>query len=822
MTLYRGLTGMIRGILTTGKGQRTTGKLNRGFTGMIRGILTTNNGQRTTDKLYRGFTGMIRSILVGCAFALAALSDCRGDSVIMKNGIVYRGQGAPDRDNTLIFISDGLKRVVVRDSKIERIEANNAFRTGEKFQLVQPMTVHGGLMPEEVVSVQAGPWNERGRRSFEYVGARLNKPIRMEQAIIEIGPHIVKFRGVDGFWVGQVETDQVPRESVTRLLARVQQKNVEERERVVRFLMDVGWLAEARQELDRLVNDFPKPDLKERAASARQYILQAQAVERRGEIDVARRAQQYQRVANLVKTFNEKGIPTELLVEVREIQRRDMQQRAADQGMAAELRKLADKLPSAAQGPWKEPLVEVLKAIDLASDAVRDRLAAWRKAKSQPGLTPEAQFALAMSGYVAGHELASPDLKAALTLWKARELVRDYVAGTEPAARSQQAAQLDALDWPALAGSADMVRRLEALTRIVQLMPPPRHDDEVTPLKTMLNRVPDEENNEPTEYAVRLPPEYHPLRSYPAIVVLHSGDGPTKAIDQWAGEAARRGYILIAPEYSVPGQPAEYRYTASEHAAVELALRDARKRYAIDSDRVFAAGQLSGGNMAWDYALAHPDVFAGVVVISGLPAKYVPRYLAHHERLPMFFVIGDLAPAASKFIYDKYVKPLILKTWDITYVEYYRRGLEELPEEITPAFDWMDRHRRDPYPKSFKAFTARTSDDRFYGMVVREFSPGRVTAPEAAEVLGQNLNPASIEMKSSSISNLIRLEVIGIKRLDVWLSPKLIDFKRRLEVRIKDRPYFKGQAKLEMEPMLEDLRIRGDRQQLYWFRISAS
>ena len=180
-----------------------------------------------------------------------------------------------------------------------------------------------------------------------------------------------------------------------------------------------------------------------------------------------------------------------------------------------------------------------------------------------------------------------------------------------------------------------------------------------------------------------------------------------------------------------------------------------------------------------------------------------------------------MAPAASNFIYDKYVKPLILKTWDITYVEYFRRGLEELPEEIIPAFDWMDRHRRDPYPKSFKAFTARTSDDRFYGIVVRDFSPGRTTAPEAAEVLGQNLNPASIEMKSSSISNLIRLEVNGIKSLDIWLSPKLIDFKRRMEVRIQDRPYYKGQVKLECEPMLEDLRVRGDRQQLYWHRISA-
>ncbi len=49
---------------------------------------------------------------------------------------------------------------------------------------------------------------------------------------------------------------------------------------------------------------------------------------------------------------------------------------------------------------------------------------------------------------------------------------------------------------------------------------------------------------------------------------------------------------MIAPEYSVAGASPDYHYTPSEHAAVELALRDARKRYAIDSDRVFVAGQV--------------------------------------------------------------------------------------------------------------------------------------------------------------------------------------------------------------------------------------
>jgi pimeloyl-ACP methyl ester carboxylesterase len=770
---------------------------------------------------YRDLATLVRASITTGLVVLCACIDSRADSVIMKNGIVYRGIGAPDRDNTLVYISDGVKRVIIRDSKIEKIEANNAFRTGEKFQLIQPMTVHGGVMPSAVIGVEAGPWNERGRRSFRYLGPRLNKAIQMEQAIIELSPHLVRLRGVDGFWVSQVALESIPRSVVTSLLGRVEQKNFDERERAVRFLMDVGWHAEAKEALDRLVRDFPQADLKERAANAREFILRTEATERRMEVEVARRAQQYQKMAGLLKSFTEKGTAAELQIEAREIQRRDDQQHAADVSMAADLRKLADRLPSAERGFWKGPLVEVLKALDEAPESVRDRMAAWRKAKPGPGLSDTGRFALAMSGYVVGHENALPDLPAAEAFWKARGMVREYLTGSEPATRSEQTGKLETLEWPVAAGTPDTIHRLELLTRIIQLMPPPRHDDETTPGKTVIHRVLDDENNQPTEYALKLPPEYHPLRSYPALVVLHSGLGPKTAIEQWSAEGTRRGYILIAPEYAVPGQPPDYHYTPSEHAAVELALRDARKRYAIDSDRVFLAGQRTGGNMAWDYALAHPDLFAGVVVISGLPAKYVPRYLPHHERLPLFVVLGDLAPAANEFVFANYVKPWILKAWDITYVEYYRRGLEDFPEEIKPAYDWMDRHRREPVPKSFKVATARLSDDRFYGVVIREFGPGRTTAPEAVDPLGQNLSPATIEMKTSSVSNLIKLEVNGLKRLDIWLSPKLVDFKRKLELRFHDKPYWKGQVKLEIEPILEDYRMRGDRQQLYWHRLTA-
>src|SRR5262249_25127253 len=160
------------------------------------------------------------------------------------------------------------------------------------------------------------------------------------------------------------------------------------------------------------------------------------------------------------------------------------------------------------------------------------------------------------------------------------------------------------------------------------------------------------------------------------IVALNSGRGKDSeerlrnAVAWWAPEALRRGYIVIAPEYNLPGRPPDYRYTASEHAAVELALRDARRRFAVDVDRVFLGGLLLGGHMAWDYGLAHPDLFAGVAIVSGLPGKYVGRTIEHAGRVPLYIAMGDKALASPDVIFNT-AKGLIAKNYDVTYVEYY-------------------------------------------------------------------------------------------------------------------------------------------------------
>ena len=263
--------------------------------------------------------------------------------------------------------------------------------------------------------------------------------------------------------------------------------------------------------------------------------------------------------------------------------------------MAADLRKLVDQLPSA-----DAEVVERARGRSVARRSTR------RPTRSATGWPPGAR---------PGRRRQCPRLRTSLrwqcpglsraTSWPRRISRRPRCSGrpaswsatisppvTRPCAPSA---------WPSsttstgarVGGLGRHGAPARVLTRIVQLMPPlvaRRRDrsrkDQAASRPRAGKRRADRVRRAAAARVSSAP-------QLPRVIVLHSGEGPTKALDQWEAEAARRGYILIAPEYSVPGKPAEYRYTTSEHAAVELALRDARKRYAIDSDRVFVAGQLS-------------------------------------------------------------------------------------------------------------------------------------------------------------------------------------------------------------------------------------
>ena len=777
-----------------------------------------------------GFPVSGRLALLVVLVVATSAPTARADTILLKNGAAYRG--TVDRDETIVWIYDGLKRVVIRNSKISKIQPDASLSNFEVFRVVQPLTVHSGAMPKEVVRTFAEPWSDRGRRRFEYEGAKLGKMIRMEQAIYELGPYMSAIRGVDIFWKSQIATAEIPREIVLSILGKVDRSVESERFRVARFLIQSEWFDDASKELDYLITKFPEDEhLKERIEPIRASILQLQSIKTKASIDRAKVANQPKLMESLIKSIVLDKVSPELADAVGEIDRNLTAQKDADKSTIEDLNTLAKKLSPEVFKGWKTRFDGLIKAMNEVPEVVRDALTPWRTAAFEGGKPPEEEFALAMSSYLAGAEGAVNSLEEAKALWDLRDLIQTYLTTPRESTRLETLSMIESVNLKTGDAELDPVKKMEALTRIVQHMPPPGVPDPspkkeagkpAQPAETVFtHQLLEEGNDVPTDYMVALPPEYHPLRSYPAILALHDGTGPSQAIAWWKAEAARRGYIVIAPDYLLPGQKEEYHYSSSEHAAAILALRDAKRRYSIDSDRVFVGGQFLGANMAWDFGLSHPDLVAGSVVISGMPFKYVNRYLNHTELVPLYVTLADLAPAANEVVFGVILKPLIAKALDVTYNEYLKRGPEAFPEEAPAVFDWMDRRRRDPFPKNYDVVAARSSDNRFFGAVVQEYDEKRMTHPDAVDGFGKGLNPATIKFKSSSLSNLVEYTTSGVQRVDVWLSPAVVNFNKRLEVRINRKARFKGLAKPDIGSFLEDLRIRGDRQQLYWLKISA-
>lgn len=328
-------------------------------------------------------------------------------------------------------------------------------------------------------------------------------------------------------------------------------------------------------------------------------------------------------------------------------------------------------------------------------------------------------------------------------------------------------------------------------------------------------------------YYVQLPPEYDPYRRYPVIVTLNgAGTTALQQVDWWAGphspkagmrygQATRHGYIVIAPVWTREHQR-EYEFTAREHAAVLYSLRDACRRFSIDTDKVFLSGHSMGADASWDVGLAHPDLWAGVIPIVARSDKYISRYSENGRNLPMYFVCGE-KDGDKWFVnasdWEKYLKYV---GYDTMIVQFQGRGHEHFHDEIQNIFEWMNLHKRDFFPKKFEANVLR-SWDRYFWFVEVDQMAERSTVdplqwPPGRGVLATKIEGAILPNNGVSADT-------SAAKITVWLSPEMINFNAKPFVILK-----KANRKMNIQPdlsvLLEDVRTRSDRQHPFWAKVS--
>jgi enterochelin esterase-like enzyme len=739
-------------------------------------------------------------LLIASCYAFAASAA----TLTLKDGSVVHG--TVDQQGNIVRVDDGLRHIVFGTKRLSHVDADEPFAGFKPFRIAQPLS--GRNLSERVDNlisiVKITPFDEFGQRTLS-VRDPLRGQVDILQGITEVGPEFIRVQSLRQLWESSIATNAVPADTIAALLRRsIDEKNVDDRLRLTRFFLAVEWYTKADKELRAIEQEFPAVKQQVREAAALLEQLKAQRLLQ--EIKLRRTAGQHAFAYQALRDFATDGAAAEVLSEVRDLVKQYDGMIERMQQVERELERLYGEVKNAElAGKLSGPLGEIAACLHVEN---LGRLESFLNASANPELAAEDRLALAVSGWVAGSAFAEAKLERALRLWEARDKIEQCVAEASEVRRERLVAELRAKEI-----SADVA------AGILELMPPVLKTDDIEPGKPKQLTI--HTGGDDIAYSVLLPAEYNPFHRYPVLITLHGqAMNPEQEIAWWSSppgyQASRHGYIVVAPAY-VKDPARGYRFDSESHNAVLYALIDVRRRFSVDSDRVFLTGHSMGGHAAWDIGLAHPDLFAGVAPICGSPQFFCEPYWPNAEHAALYVVDGEKngqSPASNTALLER----MMANGYDAVYTEFKGRGHENFSDQTLPLFDWMSRKTRSRFPLSFSCRSARPTDNEFYWLSVDEFVPEVMMDPRVFD--RKKVRPAQLEAKITGTSNTIQLSLRGPKKAELWLSPQMVDFDQPVTVRVNGELKHRKPITPDLAALLEDFRVRADRQKLFYARMS--
>lgn len=781
---------------------------------------------------------------VGLALAALACAapGASGHVIIFKDGFTFTGQIKSPQTvvvdpatGKVVLVANGeywleadARRVRFSPQQIQDVLDRDPYQASEIIQLDN--RIKTGTNPMYALNVVLGgdPWNEHWDRKFRFV-APFGGRVTTEQHLSILTPFYAQVDSRKYAWSSYYQTSEFGPATTRALLYTYPGLKTGERDdpawrfKVYRFLAQAGWYDQADEELTAIAKDLPGE--KEKAEAAREALKRLRALQLYDDIQLAHQAGQFGWVqANLAK-FPRDGVDDKLLATIRSL-KATYETNGENLTLARRfLQELPRRCPLAYRATFQEAAGAILAEMDLgnvnrleafitaAQQAERD------KKNGKEAKDPELLMSLAVSGWLLGKDAAEAKVEVARRLWKARNFVLKYQREDDETARAPMLKEYLSIHSDALP--------IDELTQVIGFLPPPKAEKNPSGILSLRTDLPDGPKKG-IAYLVQLPREYHHGRAFPVLFALHhAGERPEVMLERVGALAAKHGYIVVAPEWDKAGGSA-YHFTAEEHAAVTDVLRDLRRRFQVDSDRVFLTGAGEGGTMAFDVGLSHPDLFAGVLPVSGWPGRHGMRYWPNCLNLPFYIVDGDLGDAAKGNL-DLFQSKWVKLGYPVLYVRYKGRGVEWFAGELPSMFDWMD-HKKDrnrralAFPELAKTGgtlhqefqSLRTTDNHFYWLSSNAINPKQVNdgTQWKGSLFGASFQGRILE------GNVINVNPTNMKQLTVWLSKEMIDFAKPVTVRINGSPrLINRKVQPSVETLLEDFYERGDRQRLFWARL---
>jgi pimeloyl-ACP methyl ester carboxylesterase len=747
--------------------------------------------------------------------------DVYGAEVIASGKSVFKDYGL----TAIVRIFDGLREVYVTKRRV----AQSAISDRNELEIpIFQRSYRGQELTSSLVYV--GPFNDKGHR--EFVAAGPSGPIVFTQAITKLNPRYCELEmlpsplgAVKSYqWSQRIATSTVPTEVLRNLLRReiTDKSNSTDYIRVADFLIQTNRYNAAQEEIQFIKSEFPGLD--ERLKEDLEAIRQAQARQVLREVRLRTDAGQLNTAMALARAVNKDDLALTILAEFAELEEK---YEASAKRIVDAREKVNACLSSVAElDASQTEAVKQLKT-ELETELNQTnvlRLDAFLRLADDPTLPAQQKLALILSGWLMGSSNATENLAIAQELFRVRDLIRKYLMSAVSFERDEIVEELKKFE----------TGKPQQITALIQQMKPvdapdlSRYNGEKPIEFTVQVPRPAIESEEPPHSfrcLVHLPTEYDPYRNYPLLITLPTS---TQSVDQnlemWCGifspalnqrvsHPERNGYIVMAVDWRLTGQ-SSYRYSAIEHSVILKALRQALRKFSVDSDRVFLAGHADGGDAAYDIGLSHPEHWAGIVAVSAGIKKYAKKYHANeHWSLPVYSVCGgrdNATIATNQDIWSKWVGSS--RYVDATVVWYHGRGAEMFErEELPETFKWMNAQRRrwpDRSSFSINCTILRPWDNYFWFIELdpRGLPQDKLIWPEA----WTNKNSVTMSAEAGyKVVNRIRINR-ATKPLTVWLSSDFIDFSQRLTIsgQVAD---FKGTVEPSTRVLLEDVRQRGDR-----------
>jgi hypothetical protein len=787
---------------------------------------------------------LIAAVLVSSAFLFLA---ARADYIYLNDGFVLEGKILKQYD----YIDDGPTGMqiaiskfggfyIVDDNRIRRIYFPTKLVAGtdhidRKFQLEQFDFKPADLkwfptskgMPGYAVESVAD-WNANGTRNLNViVAADKGNAREVEQKIDTLTPYGLEVKSKyflnhrSSYLTREFSPDKIL--EMVRYRAKADAKDgkmtMDDQLRIVRFAAQAGWLDRALAELKGIAQQYPSE--LERLAQVRLEIKKSQIKVTLEELEDAIQAGQHGRAQSILANIDEEGADAQELTKISTLKAKYKQQNA-------DLERVRKLFTQRRQAIGMAPLVSQFGSLldeidrDLNLDNA-EHLSVFLKlaeqedrfaAKGQPPiLTAAQQLALAITGWLSGPNGAEKDPESAAKLARGREFLQKFLTTDDPGQRDSMVAHY--LQKEPL--------RVDEITQLIEELPPPRAEPITKPILDLVTQTTGAWP-EGVKYRLYLPPEYHHHRAYPLLFLIPNlGQTYETATNGWLEPAARKGFIIAVPEWAENGQD-RYKSSDKEHEAVLEVLRDLRRRFRIDNNRVCMTGYSSGGSLVFDVALSRPHLFAGAAVICGHAPDGVAQLRYNAQYLP-FYVVDATKNRYREKLGPRHVDVLqqlfeywIPKQYPCLMVEYQGRGFETFPGEIPTIIDFLSRKKRSSaMPELGKA-------DIFGSRSGQEFRSTRPSAKRFYWITGDDLkadekSPAKVA--ASWDKNTLRATIYGMKKARIWLNASMVNFETPVEIKITGPvgSNWESNFKRKLEPslgvLLEDYYQRGDSKNLY-------